>query len=70
MIWRNLVSVNTATPNGIVSMLDRENSWPEAFGITLLLPREDDNLYPFMIDLSADGYGATELAMNEASNAA
>lgn len=30
---------------------------------------EGDNLYSFALDLSADGYGATELTMNAVANA-
>ena len=68
-IGRNLFSVKTATRNGIVSIFDRENPRLETFGVTLPLRGEKDNLYSFVLDLSADAYGATELAMNAVSNA-
>ena len=68
-IGRHLFSVKTATRNGIVSIFDRENLRLEAFGVTLPLRGEQDDLYLFVLDLSADAYGATELAMNAVSNA-
>ena len=68
-IWRILFSVKTATRNDIVSIFDCENPRLEAFGITLPLRREQDNLYSFVLDLGADAYGATDLAMNAVSNA-
>ena len=37
--------------------------------MTLPLRGEQDDLYSFMLDLSADTYGTTELAMNAVSNA-
>ena len=68
-IGRNLFSVKTATRNGIISMFASENPRLEAFGVTLPLRGEQDDLYLFVLDLSADTYGATELAMNAVSNA-
>ena len=68
-IRRNLFSVKTATRNGSVSIFDRENPRLEAFGVTLPLRGEQDDLYSFVLELSADAYGATELAMNAVSNA-
>ena len=68
-IRRNLFSVKTATRNGIVSIFDRENPRVEAFDVTLPLRGKQDDLYSFALDLSADAYGATELAMNAVSNA-
>ena len=69
MIGHNLYWVKTATRNGIVSIFDRENPRLEAFGVTLPLRGEQDDLYSFVLDLSADVYAATELAMNAVSNA-
>ena len=40
----------------------------EAFGVTLALRGEQDGLYSFVLDLSADAYSATELAMNAVSH--
>ena len=68
-IVHNLFSVKTATRNGIVSIFDRENPRLEAFAITLPLRGEQDDLYSFVLDLSADAYGATELAINAMFNA-
>ena len=57
------------TRNGIVSIFDHENPRLEAFGATLPLHGEQDDLYSFELNLSASVYGATELAMNVVSNA-
>ena len=68
-IGRNLLSAKSATRNGIISIFDRENPRLEAFGVTLPLRGKQDDLYSFVLDLSADAYGATELAMNVVSKA-
>ena len=68
-IERNLFSVKTATRNGIIFIFDCENPQLEAFGVALPLRGEQDYLYSFVPDLSADAYGATKLAMNAVSNA-
>ena len=60
--------MKTATQKGIISIFDHENPRLEAFGVTLPLRGEKDNLYSFVLDLSADAYDTTELAMNAASN--
>ena len=60
--------MKTATRNGIVSVFDRENPRLVPFGVTLPLRGEQDDLYSFVLDLSADAYGATELGMNAVSN--
>ena len=64
----NLFSVKTATRNDIVSIFDRENPRLEAFGVTLPLRGNQDDLYSSVLDLSADAFGATELAMNAVFN--
>ena len=61
--------MKTATWIGIVSIFDCDSPRLEAFGVTLPLRGEQDDLYLFVLDLSADVYGATELAMNAMSNA-
>ena len=68
-IGRDLFSVKTATRSGIVSIFDRDNPWLEAFGVTLPLSGEQDGLCSLVLDLSADAFGATELAINAVSNA-
>ena len=68
-IGRNLLSVKPATRNGIAFIFDRENPRLGAFGVTLPLRGKQDYLYSFVLDLSADAYGATELAMNAVSKA-
>ena len=65
----NLFSAKTATRNDTVSIFDRENLRLEAFGVTLPLRGEQDDLYLFVLDLSADAYGDTELAINAVFNA-
>ena len=61
--------MKTTTRSGIVSIFGRENPRLEAFGITLLLRGEQDDLCSFVLDLSADAYGVTELAMNAVPHA-
>ena len=61
--------MKTAIRNCIVSIFHRENPRLEAFGVTLPLRGEQDDLYSFVLDLGADVYAATELATNAVSNA-
>ena len=61
--------MKAATWNDIVSIFDSENHRLEAFGVTLPLRGKQDELNSFVLDLSADAYGATELAMNAVSSA-
>ena len=61
--------MKVATRKGIASILARENPRLEAFGVTLPLREEQEDLYSFVLDLSVDANGATELAMNAVSNA-
>ena len=68
-IGHNLFSVKRATRNGIVFICDPENPRLEAFDITLPPREEQNDSYFFVLHLSADVYGATELAMYVASNA-
>ena len=68
-IGSNLYSVKAAASKGIASIFDIENPRLEGHGITIPLRIGDNNLYSFVLDLSADGYGATELAMNAVANA-
>ena len=68
-IGSNLYSVKAAASKGIASIFDMENPRLEGHGITIPLRIGDNNLYSFVLDLSADGYGATELAMNAVANA-
>ena len=66
-IGRDLFSVKKAIGKGAVSIFDHENSRLESFRATVPLREEHDDLYLFTLDLSAGGYGRTELAMNIAS---
>ena len=57
-IGRNLFSVMTAAKKGIVTIFDNESPRLEAFNVHVSLRSEGGNLYSFMLDLSADRYGA------------
>ena len=68
-IGLNLFSVMTAAKKGIVTIFDYENHRLEGFNVTVPLRSESGDLYSFVLDLSADRYGAKELAMNAVTNA-
>ena len=68
-IGSNLCSVKAAASKGIASIFYIENPRLEGHGITIPLCIGDNNLYSFVLALSADGYDATELAMNAVANA-
>ena len=59
----------TAAKTGIVIICDYENSRLKGFTATAPLQSESGGIYSFMLDLSADRYGAKELAMNAVDNA-
>ena len=63
-IGRNLFSVMTAAKKGIVTIFDYENPRLEGFNVTVSLRSESGDLYSFVLDLTADRYGAKEMAMN------
>ena len=67
-IGRNFFSVKTAARKGIVSIFDVNKPRLEAGDITVPLRGEDDDIYSFKLDLSADGYAGKELAMNAVAN--
>ena len=68
-IGRNLFSVMTAAKKGIVTIFDYENPMLERFNVTVPLWSESGDPYSFVLDLSADRYGAKDLAMNAVANA-
>ena len=68
-IGPNLFSVTTAAKKGIVAIFDFENPRLEGFSVTVPLRSESSNFFSFVLDLSAEGYGAKELAMNAVVNA-
>ena len=68
-IGRNLFSLMTAAIKGIVTTFDYKNPRLEGFNVTVPLRSESVDLYLFVLDLSADRYGAKELAMNPITNA-
>ena len=68
-IGRNLFSVTTAAKKDIVTIFDYENPRPERINVTVPLRNESGNLYLFVLNLSVDGYGAKELAMDAVANA-
>ena len=68
-IGRNLLSMTTAAKKGIAAIFNYENPRLEEFNVTVPLRIESGDLYSFVMDLSADRYGAKELAMNAVANA-
>ena len=52
-----------------MTIFDYENPRLEGINVTVPLQSESGDLYSFVPDLSADGYGAKELAMNAVTNA-
>ena len=66
---RKLFSVITAAEKGIVAIFGHENSRLEEVNVTVPLRSESDDLYSFVLDLSADGYSVKELATNAVANA-
>ena len=67
-IGRNLFSVTTTAKNIIVAIFNSEDSRLERFNATVPLPSEIGDLDSFVLNLSANGYGAKELAINEVAN--
>ena len=65
----NFFSVMTAAQTSIPTIVDYENPRLEGFNATVLLRSESGDLYSFVLDLSANRYGAKELAMNAVPNA-
>ena len=59
----------TAARKGIAAIHDYENPRLEGFNVAVPLRSESGDLYSFVLDLSADQYGAKELAMNTVTNA-
>ena len=47
---------------------DNENIKLEEFNATMLLRSKSGDLYPFVLDFSANKYGANELVVNTATN--
>ena len=68
-IGRNLFSVMTAAKESIATIADYKNPRLEGFDVTVPLQNENGDLYSFVLDLSAERYGAKELAMNAVANA-
>ena len=67
-IGHNLFSVTKAAKQGMVTTFDYENPRLEIFNAAVPLRSESGDLYSFMLDLSADRYGANELAMKAVAN--
>ena len=69
-VGRNLFSVMTAGKKGIVVTIfnNYENPGPERFNVVVPVRSESDNLDSFVLDWSADRYGAKELARNAVAN--
>ena len=66
---RNMFTAITAAKKGIVVIFSHENSRLEKVNVTVPLRSESDDLYLFVLDLSADGYSVKELATNAVANA-
>ena len=58
-----------SSQNGHCNHIDNENPRLEGFNVSVPLRSESGDLYSFVLDLSADRYGAKELAMNAVTNA-
>ena len=58
----------TGAEKGIGIILDYENPRLKGTNVTVPQLSESGDLYSFVLDLSADGYGAKELAMNAVAN--
>ena len=67
-IGRNLFSVMTSAKKGIVTIFDYKNPRLEGSNTTVSLRSESGDFYSFALDLSADRYGAKELAVNAVAN--
>ena len=65
----NLFSVMTSAKKVIATIFDYENPRLEGINVTVPLRSESVNLYTFVLDLSAEGYGDKELARNAVANA-
>ena len=68
-IGRNPFSVTTSAKEGIATIFDYENPRLEGFNVTVPLRNESGDLCSFVLDFSADGYGAKELAIYAVANA-
>ena len=68
-IGYKLFPVMTAAKKGIATTFNYENPRLERFNVTVPLRSESGDLYSFVLDLSADRYGAKELARNAVANA-
>ena len=60
----NLFSVMTAAKKGIMTIFDYENLMLEGFNVTVPLRRGSGEVYAFVLDFSADGYGTEKLVMD------
>ena len=68
-VRRNLFSVMTAAKKSIVIIFDYENPRLEGLNVTVPLRSWSGDLYLFVLDLSADRYGAKGQVMNTVANA-
>ena len=68
-IGRNLFSGMTAAKTGIVTIFDYENPSLEGLNFAEPLRSKSGDLYSFVLDLSADRYGAKDLPTNAVTNA-
>ena len=59
----------TAARKGIIIIFDQENPRLEGFNVTVPLRIESGDFYSFVLDLSAERYGAKELVTNAIADA-
>ena len=59
----------TGAKKRAVTIFDYENPRLKGFNVTVPLRSESGDMYSFVLDLGADGYGTKELAMNLVANA-
>ena len=64
-IGRNLLSIKSATREGVVSIFDLDNPRLVLSGITAPLCEKDDDRYSLVFDLSAGSHEGKKLAMSE-----
>ena len=68
-IGRNLFSAMAVAKKSIATIVDYQDPRLEGFDVAVPLQNENGDLYSLVLDLSADRYGAKELAMNAVVNA-
>ena len=68
-VGRTLFSMTRTAKKGFVTIFDYQSPRLEGFNVTMPLRSESGDFNSFVLDLSADRYGAKELVMNVVTNA-